>query len=250
MPPSLARVLIDMSGLVDIAIHCTYQTDQHGLQTSITPVMLVPACATCFSPCAACEKCRRYICGTCNEKHMLFDDLLHPNIYCSYCVDQKDYSSSASSERSDSCSGSLSADGSIYLFLQRLWENMATSRLKDGYWLAMAPLDGFITAPAKDIGTWMVISLRLASKYPHGIAVFDLDGKNCIVCAPGQAPAQANVSSALSWIRRMGDATIGIIVHGSSFACLSVSHDRRANRIREHRNVVMDGTRGLSFAEF
>ena len=181
---------------------------------------------------------------------MLCDDLLHPNIYCSYCVDQKDYSSSASSERSDSCSGSLSADGSIYLFLQRLWENMATSRLKDGYWLAMAPLDGFITAPAKDIGTWMVISLRLASKYPHGIAVFDLDGKNCIVCAPGQAPARANVSSALSWIRRMGDATIGIIVHGSSFACLSVSHDRRANRIREHRNVVMDGTRGLSFVEF
>ena len=131
----LARVLIDMSGLVDIAIHCTYQTDEHGLHTSITPVMLVPACATCFSPCAACEKCRRYICGTCNEKHMLFDDLLHPNIYCSYCVDQKDYSSSASSERSDSCSGSLSADGLVYLFLQRLWENMATSRLKDGYWV-------------------------------------------------------------------------------------------------------------------
>ena len=114
----------------------------------------------------------------------------------------------------------------------------------------MASLDGFIAAPAKDVGTWMVLSLRLASRYPRGIAVFDVDDQKSIVCAPGQAPAQAGVNSALSWIRSMGDATIGIAVHGTSFACLSVHRGRKAGCIQEHRNVLINAASGLSLVEF
>ena len=96
----------------------------------------------------------------------------------------------------------------------------------------------------------MVLSLRLASNYPCGIVVFNLDDQNCIVCAPGQAPEQARVNSALSWIRNMGEAAIGIAVRGSSFACLGVHRDRNAMRIQEHRRILMKEASGLSFVEF
>ena len=254
-----------MLNLVDIAVHYTYQTD-HGLQTSIAPAMLVPACANCFAACPqdsfACGSCRRYICGKCEENHVLFDDLQNPIIYCSTCAGQQDSNSSASSEWTDSSEsfallparsasgGSLRSGDSTYCFLRKVWQHMATTRLKDGYWVAMARLEGFIAAPAKDVGMWMVLSLRLASRYPRGITVFDLDGQKCIVCAPGQAPAQADVNSALSWIRKMGDATIGIAVYGSSFACLSVHRDRKAGCIQEHRNVLINAASGFSFVEF
>ena len=166
-------------------------------------------------------------------------------IYCSICASQQDSNSSASSEWTDS------SGDSTFHFLHKIWQqHMAIARWKDGYWAAMAPLSGFITAPAKDVGTWMVLSLKLSSVYPRGIVVFDLDGQNCIVCAPGQAPEQANVNSALSWIRIMGDATIGIAVRGSSFACLSVHRDRKAVRIQEHKRALMKAASGLSFVEF
>lgn len=255
-----------MLNLVDIAVHYTYQTD-HGLQTSIAPAMLVPACANCFAAFPqdsfACGSCRRYICGKFEENHVLFDNLQKPMILCSTCAGQQDTcSSSASSEWTNSSEsfallpahsasgGSLRSGDSTYCFLRKVWQHMATTRLKDGYWVAMASLDGFIAAPAKDVGTWMVLSLRLASRYPRGIAVFDVDDQKSIVCAPGQAPAQAGVNSALSWIRSMGDATIGIAVHGTSFACLSVHRGRKAGCIQEHRNVLINAASGLSLVEF
>ena len=228
------------SNLVDIALHCTYQTD-HGLQTSITPAMLVPACAKCFAACPrgsiTCGSCRGHVCGKCAERHAL------SKITCSTCGGHQDSRSSTSSE------WSVSSD-SVYHFLRECWQCASTARLKDGYWVTMARLDGFISAPAKDVGTWMVVSLKLASRYPRGVVVFDLDGQKCIVCAPGQAPAQANVSSALSWIRRLGDATIGIAVHDASFACLSVHRDRKVGCIEEHRSVLNNVALGLSFVEF
>ena len=127
---------------------------------------------------------------------------------------------------------------------------MVTTRLKHGYWLTMARLHRFITAPTKDVGTWMVLSLRLASRYPRGIAVFDLDGQKCIVCTPGQAPAQADVNSALSWIRSMGDDTVGIVMHGTSFACMNVHRDSKAGRIQEHMHVLSNAASMSSFVEF
>ena len=242
-----------MMNLVDITVHCTYQTD-HGLQTSIAPAMLVPACANCFTACPgdsiACATCRRRICRTCEENHALLDDLQNPMIYCSACAVRPDSCSSASSEWTDGSGGSLRSGDSAYRFLCRIWQHMATRRLKDGCWVAMAPLRGFTTAPAKDVGTWMVLSLRLASSYPRGIVVFDLDGRKCIVFAPGQPPAKAHVNSALSWIRNVGDATVGIAVHRSSFACLSVFRDRKAGRIREHRSVLLKAASASSFVCF
>ena len=242
-----------MSNLVNIAVHCTYQND-HGLQTSITPAILVPACANCFAACPgdsiACGSCRRCICNKCQENDVLFDYRQNPVIYCFTCAVQQDSNSSASSSEWTDSSESLRSSDSTYRFLYKIWQNMATARLKDGYWVAMAPLDGFITAPAKDVGTWMVLSLKLTSRYPRGIAVFDLGGQKCIVCAPGQAPAQADVNSALSWIRHMGDATIGIAVHGSVFACLSVHRDRKAVRIQEHKSVLMQAASESSFVYF
>ena len=52
---------------------------------------------------------------------------------------------------------------------------MTTTKFKDGYWVAMAPLERFLTVSAKDVGTWMSMSLRLALNYPCGIIVFDLE---------------------------------------------------------------------------
>ena len=240
--------------LVDVAVHCTYQTD-HGARTWVTPVILVPACANCFAACSrnsiTCGNCRRYVCGKCDNNRVAFNDFRDEVILCCACAGQQDTcSSNASSEWTDSSDGSGHCDASTYRFLRKVWHHMATARLKDGYWVTMAHLDGFIAAPVKDIGTWMVMSLKLASRYPRGIAVFQLDSQRCIVCAPGQTPAQANVKSALSWIRDMGDAAIGIAVRGSSFACLSVRRDMNAACVQEHRGVVINAASTLSFAEF
>jgi len=127
---------------------------------------------------------------------------------------------------------------------------MTTARLKDGYWVTMARLDGFIAAPVKDIGTWMVMALKLASYYPRGIAVFELDNHKCIVCAPGKAPEQADVKSALSWIRNMSDTTIGIAVCGSSVACLNVCRDMKPASVQEHVGTIINTASRLSFVEF
>ena len=91
---------------------------------------------------------------------------------------------------------------------------------------------------------------KLAAKFPHGIAVFDLDHQKCVVCAPGQMPSQANVNSALSWMRWMGNVTIGIALSGTSLACFHVLRDVKAACLEKHKVILINAAAGLSPIDF
>ena len=144
---------------------------------------------------------------------------------------------------------------STYHFLRDMWQHMTTTKLKKRYWVSMAHLDDFLTRDrivSTDIGTWMVLALKLASKYPRGIMLFDLDREKCIVCVPGQAPSSANVNSAMSWMRWTGDSTIGIVLHAFRFACLSVYYNMHADttQLQMHSKLLIDAAADLSVVDF
>ena len=242
------------SDLVDVAVHFTYQTE-NGLKTSLAPAMLVPACANCYAMCfggfTTCGEWQRYFCNECGENHLLYDDSQHPITLCCACARQ--YASGTCSSNDEGASTNslgIAAGSSTYRLMRAVWEHKAATKLKDGYWVKILQVDILPNHSFEDIGTWMILSLALASKFPRGIAVFDLDRQKCIVCAPGQVPSQANINSALSWLRWMGKATVGIALRSPRLACFAVHRDLRAARLQEIEVDLVNTAAGLSPIDF
>ena len=214
----------------------------------------LPACASCYAMCSdvsvTCADCNRYVCGKCVDNHMLYDDTQHPITLCCACACQYTSDVCSTSDEGASSSSVESFVGNTYNFLREVWEYTATTKLKDGYWVTMSQLNILADHPLMDVGTWMMLSLTLAAKLPRGIVVFDLDRQKCIVCAPGQVPSRANVNSAVSWMRWMGNQTIGIALRDTSLACFNVHRDVRDIRLQECKAISIHAAAGLSPIDF
>ena len=181
---------------------------------------------------------------------MLYDDTQYPITLCCACAYQYTSDVCSTSDEGASSSSVENFFGDTYDFLTEVWEYTAATKLKDGYWVTMSQVNILPDHPLMDVGTWMILSLAVASKLPRGIVVFDLDRQKCIVCAPGQLPCQANVASATSWMRWMGNLTVGIAIRGASLACFRVNRDAGNARLQECRAILINAAAGLSPIDF
>lgn len=238
--------------IVGLTVSIAYQTAD-GLTTWSIPGKLLWACVTCSRGCLedskTCGVCNKYICGGCAGNYVLSDDDKGLVSLCGACARQQPSSICSRSEPNVEIIQSLLENvprRSSYTFLRKLFRRARMSGASIGKnrrmrFARLTRLNHFFPDRfdlARDVGTWMVLASHLAKTYPRGIVILGLQTERCIVCAPAQAPSQANVDSALSWMRFMGDATVGIVSHNSAFACLSVHYDRRAQETIQHHDVL------------
>jgi hypothetical protein len=236
------------STLVDVRITYAYQNEHDGLQTVSMPVMLVPACASCYGLCdqQPCASCTAYICSACAGEHACccswcgalsaFSCSLCALSLCAECAPEHNCAANAgdASSATSDCEPEGEPAGETgdatwlprsreptYGALRELWAPRGTpmARLKEEMWVdvACAPelcppwlQAGRHRSFGEDINDFTLLCEALAWEFPEGAAIVNLDKKKTVVLRPGHAVHSAHVTSALSWLRSSRGQTFGL----------------------------------------